>query len=129
MLLKLFDETKCREAAQLAFPNQYIEIMESDIYLKDTIAGRYAAPWLDHEFYVSTDYAYEDKMVNGNQTRYKVGMQCILVKPSRYEVVYDTKDSYFAVYEEDGNIKFMKYIDILPKLVQELELLEEIRPV
>ena len=122
-------DTEIIEAAQQVFPDAYIAIEESDIYLRDTRAGRYRASWLDHEFYVSTDYAYEDQLVNGNKTRYKVHMPCVLIKKDKYDIVYDSKDKYYAVYKEDNEIKFMKYIDILELLSTQIELLEEITPV
>lgn len=123
------EETEIKEAAQKAFPGFYIEVEHSDIYLRDTRAGRYRAPWLDREFYVSTDYAYEDILVNGNKTRYKVQMPCILLKKDKYDIIYDSKDKYFSVYKENDEIKFMKYIDIIELLPDDIELLEELTPV
>lgn len=129
MLIKQLEEDNIKKAAQAVFPNAYIQVEESDIYLKGKIAGRYRAPWLDHEFYVSTEYAYEDILINGNQTRYKVHMPCILVKQSQYDVIYDSRDIFFVAYEEDGEIKFKKYVDILQVLPEQMELLEELVPV
>lgn len=129
MLLKTFDEDILREAAQKAFANSYIQIEYSDIYLRNTTAGRYLAPWLDREFYISTEYVYEDKLVNGNKTRYKVAMACVLIKKDRYDIIYDSKDVYYAAYEEAGEIKFMKYVDILAVLGEQITLLEELTPV
>lgn len=129
MLLKIFDEAVLSVAAQTAFPDFYIQVDESDIYLRNTTAGRYKADWLDREFYISTEYVYEDILVNGNKTRYKVAMSCVLLKKDRYDVIYDAKDAYYVAYEEDGEIKFMKYIDILEILPKQIELLEELTPV
>lgn len=129
MLLKKFDEEMLKEAAQRAFPDFYIQIEYSDIYLRNTTAGRYTAPWLKQEFYISTEYVYEDVLVNGNKTRYKVSMSCILLKKDRYDVVYDSSDVYYAAYEEDGEIRFMKYVDIIKELPKQITLLEELTPV
>lgn len=129
MQLKKFEEQELLEAAQKAFPDSYIKIEDSDIFLKNTTAGRYKAPWLDREFYISTEYVYEDILVNGNKTRYKVSMSCILLKKDRYDVVYDSSDVYYTAYEEADEIKFMKYVDIIKELPKQIELLEELTPV
>lgn len=129
MLLKKFDEEKLKEAAQRTFPDFYIQVEYSDIYLRNTTAGRYTAPWLEQEFYISTEYVYEDVLVNGNKTRYKISMSCVLLKKDRYDVIYDSSDAYYAAYEEDGEICFMKYVDIIKELPKQITLLEELTPV
>lgn len=129
MLIKQFNEEQLKKTAQLTFPRYYIHLDQSDIYLKGKQAGRYKAAWLDHEFYVSTEYAYEDILVNNNKTRYKVHMPCILLKTNPYEVIYDSQDRYYGVYEEDGEIKFEKYVELIKKLPEQVELLEELTPV
>ena len=129
MIIKPLEEERLLAAAHIAFPNSYIQIESSDIYLKNQIAGRYHAPWLDHDFYVSTEYAYEDRVVNGNKTRYKVAMPCILVKADQYDVIYDSSNCYYVAYEEEGEIKFRLYVDLIQELPKTMELLEELIPV
>lgn len=121
MRIKTFEETELLACAKREFPNAYVEIVSVDIFLKGIKPGQYQAPWLDHTFFVSTEYAYEDVEVNGNHTRCKIAMQCILVKPDQYTILYDTKDVFYAVIEEQGSITFKKYkelIEELPKSVQ-----------
>jgi len=129
MQIKAFEESALLEAARKAFPHHHIQITQSDIFLKGKQAGRYRADWLDHEFYVSTEYAYEDRLVNGNKTRYKVSMPCIFVKNDPFEVLYDIQTCYYAVYEENGEIQFMLYTEMNQELVQHMELLEALTPV
>ncbi len=129
MQIKAFDPQQLKTAAQAQFPDYEIDIQESDVFLKGKQAGRYRADWLDHEFYISTEYAYEDRLVNGNPTRYKIAMPCILLKKDRYEIVYDISDRYYAAYEENGTIQFLPYQKMLETLIKQIELLEELTPV
>ena len=120
MRIKTFDEIELLACAKKEFPDTYVEIVSVDIFLKVIQPGQYQAPWLEHTFFVSTQYAYEDVEVNGNHTRCKIAMQCILVKPDRYTILYDTKDVFYAVVEEQEEIQFKKYrefIEDLPKTV------------
>lgn len=129
MKLMKFEDDELRRAAQLVFQDKYIAIECSDIFLKGASAGKYKAEWLNREFYVSTEYAYEDILVNGNPTRYKISISCILVKDNAYQVVFDSQDMYYVAYQENNEIKFMKYKDLIPTLSSQLELLEELQPV
>lgn len=129
MQIKAFDSQQLIAAAQAQFPDYEIELQESDVFLKGKQAGRYRADWLDHEFYISTEYAYEDRLVNGNPTRYKIAMPCILLKKNRYEIVYDISDRYYVAYEEHGEIQFLPYQTMLETLLTQTELLEELTPV
>ncbi len=116
-------------AAKAAFQEYEIEISESDLFLKGRIAGQYQAPWYDHDFYISTEYVYEDRMVNGNQTRYKVAMPCVLLKKDRYEVVYDYQDRYYVAYLEQDKICFCPYHEMLERLNETTTLIKELIPV
>lgn len=129
MMIKKIANEVIMEAAQQAFPDYYIQLEQSDIFLKGKTAGRYRASWIEQEFFVSTEYAYEDIMVNGNKTRYKIHMPCILLKKNRYDVIYDSKDAYYVAYEDQGQVKFQRYIDVIEELPKQMELLEELVPV
>lgn len=129
MVIKKLSDEAIIKAAKQAFPNHYIQVEHSDIFLKGKIAGRYKAPWIEQEFYVSTEYAYEDLLVNGNKTRYKIHMPCVLVKENRYDIIYDSKDCYYVAYEDAGHIQFKRYIDVIQELPEQMELLEELVPV
>lgn len=120
MLIKTFDEEKLMDCAKEKFPNAFIEMVSVDLFLKGVEAGKYQAPWLDHEFFVSTEYAYEDVEVNGNQTRCKITMQGILIKKDRYTVIYDAKDVFYVAYEEQGEIHFQKYVEFLKEVPKSL---------
>lgn len=112
-------------AAKQQFPNKFIKVDSSDIYLRGVETGKYQAPWLEKAFYVSTEYVYQDILVKGNQTRYKVPMPTILIKDDAYGVVYDEREAYFAVVMENEQISFVKYVDFIEKVVQDLERIEE----
>ena len=58
------------EYAQKQFPNMYISLDETDFYLPSIESGEICVEGIDHPVYVSTHYAYEDHLVNGNLTRY-----------------------------------------------------------
>ncbi len=129
MRIETMDHDALLQAAKHTFPDYYIDIKESDLFMKGKQAGRYRADWLEHEFYISTEYAYEDRLVNGNQTRYKIAMPCILLKKDRYEVVYDMEDRYYAAFIQDNHICFEPYHMVLERLWEQTELLEEKIPV
>lgn len=129
MKIRSFEEVELIEAAQKAFPDAYAEIMTNDLYLKGKRAGRYRAPWLDQEFYVSTEYAYIDQMEKGNRIRSKLHLPCVLVKSDPYEVIYDSRDCFYTAYEADEGIAFMKYVDLIECLGKDMELVEALTPV
>lgn len=107
--LRNLDEESIVTAAKQKFKGYLFEYDIADLFLKDYEDGEYIADIFDAPFYVSTQYAYEDLLVNGNKTRYKIHISTILLKKEKYEVVYRYDDRYYVVYEEDGEIKFMKY--------------------
>lgn len=129
MKIRIFDNDILREAAQNAFPDAVTEIMTNDLYLKGKKAGRYRAPWLDQEFYVSTEYAYIDQMENGNCIRSKLHLPCVLVKQNPYEVIYDSRDCFYVAYDSSDGIAFMKYVEIIQRLGKDMELIEALTPV
>lgn len=126
--VKLSDE-QIYQAAKQTFPDSYIKIEYTDIYLRDTKSGRYRADWIDQEFYVSTDYAYEDILVKENKTRYKIAIPCILVKKDQYQVVYSSRDVFYAVFMINDQIQFKKYVDVIEEIRDCVELIEEIQSV
>lgn len=95
-------------SAKQMFPGKYIELTTCDLFLADIEADEIQIEGIDHPLYVSTHYAYENRIVNGNPTRYKVELTAIYVKDNRYDVIYDSTQSYYIAYEEQG-IQFVRY--------------------
>lgn len=129
MEIRIFDEEALQAAAQKAFPDAHVEITQGDLYLNGKEAGRYRAPWLNQEFYVSTEYAYIDQIENGNRIRSKLHIPCVLVKQDPYEVIYDARSCFYAAYQSDGGIMFTKYVELAPQLGKDMELIEALTPV
>ena len=78
------EEQDVVQAAAVKFPGKYIEMGESDLYLPDIEKGSLTIEGIDHPVFASTHYAYEDKLVNGNKTRYKIPLTTVLVKKDKY---------------------------------------------
>ena len=129
MRITALSDEQVLAAAQKQFPDKAILSEPSDIYLKGKKTGRYRVDWLDHDVYISTEYAYEDRSINGNKTRYQVSVPCVLVKKHPHDIVYDSRDIYFAAYTENDEICFMRYVDLIEELGKHMELLEELEPV
>ena len=70
---------------------------------------------VDYPLYVSTNYVYEDHVINGNDTRFKSKLSVITLKKDAYDVVYDSFGKYFVAYKED-TIKFVPYEDFYDML-------------
>lgn len=105
------EEQAVAQAAAVKFPDKYIEMGESDLYLPDIEKGSLTIAGIDHPVYASTHYAYEDKLVNGNKTRYKIPLTTVLVKKDKYEVIYDSYGKYYVAYKKDEGIQFVPYED------------------
>lgn len=103
------------KAAQEAFPNKYIEVDNIDFYVPDVKEGILEIEGIEEPFHVSTNYAYEDRIVIGNKTRYKVELSLIYVKEDRYEVIYDSYGKSYIAYETD-KIHFALYEDFYEEL-------------
>lgn len=129
MQIKDLSDELVLEAANKQFPGKAVQIEPSDIYLKGKQTGRYTVDWLDHDIYISTEYAYEDRIINGNRTRYKVQVPCVLIKNHPHDIIYDSTDIYFAAYVEDNEIYFMRYVDLIEELRQHMVLQEKLTPV
>lgn len=129
MEIKTLSEEQLLAAAQKQFINKAILSDSSDIYLKGKQTGRYRVDWLDHDIYISTEYAYEDRMINGNKTRYKVQVPCVLIKDHPHDIIYDSRDIYYAAYIENNEIRFMRYVDLIEELGKHTELAEALEPV
>lgn len=101
------------EYAQKQFPNMYISLDETDFYLPSIESGEICVEGIDHPVYVSTHYAYEDHLVNGNQTRYKIPISIFYVKKDAYDVIYDNRGCCFVPYIEDGCMQHVSYQEFL----------------
>lgn len=110
--------------AQAYFQNQYVHFDTCDLYLEDLEKGTIQFQNIDQNFYVSTHYVYEERLVKGNQTRYKVAIPLLIVTKNQYDVVYDTQAHAYCVYEEDGLYHFVKYKDFLALMKKEYQIVE-----
>ena len=97
------------KAAQATFQDVYIEYDEMDFYIPDLDFGILRIEGIDKDFFVSTHYAYEDRLVNENQTRYKVPLSIVYTKHDPFEIMYDTHAICYVAYKEEGEIKFILY--------------------
>ncbi len=129
MQIKALSDEQLMQAAKKRFPDMAVVIDTADIYLKGKQTGRYSASWLDHDVFVSTEYAYEDRMINGNKTRYKVNIPCVLIKKHPHDIIYDSRDIYFGAYVENDEIHFKRYVDLIEELGKHMELKEALTPV
>lgn len=122
--LQPLDEAKILAAAKEKFPNADNHLDQCDLFMKDVSDGTYTCNFLDHPIYISTQYAYEDILVNENQTRYKLHVSTLELKKAPYSVNYSWNDCYYAIYEEDDQIQFMKYplfLDFIKNQIQVME--------
>lgn len=119
------DNNKILEAAKQQFPKFYIEQDVTDFYLPDVEKGEIRIASIPHTIYVSTHYAYEDRMINGNKTRYKMQLSIIYTTKDAYEVVYDSRDICYVAYEEDDEIYFILYEDFYDKIRVQIEIIEK----
>ena len=53
----------------------------------------------------------------------------VLIKHDPYEVVYDSRDRFYAAYEKEGTVAFMKYVELIVKLGEDMEQMEVLTPV
>ena len=69
---------------------------------------------------MSTHYAYEDHLVNGNQTRYKIAIYVFYTKKDAYEVIYDSTQCCYVPYMEDGkmhHVSYKEFLEMIPTFV------------
>lgn len=104
------NEEEVVEAAKSAYPQNYIEYDHTDFYVRDIAKGTIHIDDVDTPLFVSTNYVYEDHVINGNDTRFKSKLSVITLKKDAYDVVYDSFGKYFVAYKED-TIKFIPYED------------------
>lgn len=108
------------EYAQKQFPDMHIWLDQTDFYLPSIESGEVCVEGIDHSVYVSTHYAYEDHLVNGNQTRYKIPISIFYVKKDEYDVVYDGRECCYVAYKEDGcmqHVLYKEFLDMIPTFV------------
>ncbi len=118
------DKHAVLEAAKETFPTMYIEQDEMDFYLPDIERGEIIVEPLTIHFYISTNYAYEDRIVNGNKTRYKVPLSIIYTKHDKYEIIYDSREVCYVAYEEDHQMKFCLYTEFYEKIKKQIKKVE-----
>lgn len=125
MQITNLDKEQVLACAQAAFPNLYIELDTADFYIPSIEQGKIQVEGEKYPFYVSTHYAYEDRLVNKNQTRFKVTMTVFFVKQDPYEVLYDTTDKYYVAFLEDDTLSFLAYETFHAHIIRFIKKLEE----
>lgn len=118
------DEQEVAKAAANTFANTYVEVGSADLFLPDIEKGELCIDGIEHPIYASTHYAYEDRLVNGNKTRYKVALTTILLKKDAYEVIYSSRGKYYVAYKTEEGIQFVLYEDfyaLLKPLIHQKE--------
>lgn len=110
-LLHLKDE-EVEAAAKQQFPDYVVEVDHTDWYVRSYESGSLQAKFSEVPLYLSTHYVYEDHLVQGNMTRYKVQITVIWLKKDHYDVIYDSKGLYYVAYEDEGSIHFCPYEEL-----------------
>lgn len=118
------NEEEVLAAAKLVYPQNYIEYDHTDFYVRDIAKGTIHIDDVDFPLFVSTNYVYEDHVINGNDTRFKSKLSVITLKKDAYDVVYDSFGKYFVAYKED-TIKFIPYEDFYDMLKEHIHIEEE----
>lgn len=111
-------------AAKEQFPNDFIEVDTTDWYMPSYEKGNIATKLYEKPLYLSTHYVYEDRIVQGNQTRYKVELTVIWLKDDPYGVIYDSKNRYYVAYEDQDKIQFCEYDHFESLILPYLEISE-----
>lgn len=111
MQITNLDKEEVLQVAQVTFKDKYIEMNESDLFIPDIEKGCVTIDGIEHKVYISTHYAYEDRLVHGNKTRYKIPLTTILLKKDKYEVIYDSYGKYYVAYKNEEGIQFVPYED------------------
>lgn len=106
------------KAAKQKWPDFFIRVDTADLFLEGVEDGCYTADFIDGEFYVSTQYAYENILVNGNKTSYKISVYTVERLKDASHINYRWDDCFYAVYEDENGIQFMEYPKFL-KVVKE----------
>ncbi|WP_416326059.1 hypothetical protein [[Eubacterium] hominis] len=118
------DKEAVKEAALHSFPKKYVEVDEADFFVRDIYSGDITIDGVEQPLYVSTNYVYEDHLINGNDTRFKTKLTTITVKKDAYDIVYDSFGSYYVACQEQ-DIQFIPYEDFYDLIKERIHLLEE----
>lgn len=118
------NQEEVRAAAQVAHKNSYIAMDSCDLFLSDIEQGEIRIAGMDYPIFVSTHYAYEDKLINGNQTRFKVSLTAFFVKKHKHEIIYDSYGKFYVAVKEDSAIKLIAYEDIHDFLKDKIQILK-----
>ncbi len=122
------DQELVKQQAQIHF-KKYIEVMELDLFIKNIEKATCMMDGYEQKLYISTHYAYHDVDVNGNITRYKVPITCILIKEHAYEVVYNSVGKLYVAYMEEDEMKFMLYESFLDHVANMIHVVDEIKTI
>lgn len=119
------DKEEVRLAALEVYKDSYIDVDVCDLFLSGIDKGKIIMDCIDHPVYVNTNYVYEDRLINGNQTRFKVTLTAFYVKTNKYEVIYDSFGKYFVAYKDDDKIKFIPYEDVYDLLKDQIHIVDD----
>lgn len=122
------DQSEIIAAAQAAYPNAYVEYDTIDFYVRDIANGTIKIEGMETPFFVSTNYVYEDHMINGNDTRFKSKLSIVTIKKDRFEVLYDSYGKMLVAYKEDGEIKLIPYEDFYDVIKSGITVIEKKEP-
>lgn len=111
------------QIAQAKFPGKYIELDTIDFYVPEIKEGIIQLEGMNQPFYISTNYAYEDRIVLGNNTRYKVELVLLYVKADRYEVMFDSYGKSYVAYEDDS-IHIIAYEDFYDEIKKKITIIK-----
>lgn len=109
------------QAALKAFPDHYIDLDQTNFYLRDISNGTIHIDGVEEPLFVSTNYVYEDHIINGNNTRFKTKLTAITLKKDAYDVIYDSYGVYYIACKED-EIQFIPYEDFYDRIKDKIHL-------
>lgn len=118
------DKEEVLQAAKAAFPDKYIDVDRTNFYVRDISSGTIHIDGVEEPLYVSTNYVYEDHIINGNNTRFKSQLTTVTLKKDAYDVIYDSYGVYYVAYKED-TIQFVRYEDFYDRIKENIHLQEE----
>lgn len=118
------DKEEVLQAAKAAFPENYIDVDMTNFYVRDISSGTIHIDGIEEPLYVSTNYVYEDHIINGNNTRFKSQLTTVILKKDAYDVIYDSYGVYYIAYKED-TIQFVRYEDFYDMIKDKIHFQEE----
>ena len=107
MKIAYLDQEKVLKEAQKIFKGKYIQVLEDSFYTDSIEDGMYNTPIFHNPIVISTGYFYEFLNVKGNNTLSKLPLTLISVQNSKWDVIYQSDDYYYA-YVDNNEVNFSK---------------------